>query len=158
MALDNYYASYPLEYYNVGTCYSFYIHGEVSTPASEDQIGQYSKELEKIIKSNPDIMENDDVAAIAVVSTASPQHVIGIVTGKGELPAGGKYKSYISVMFKTTDRKYITEKYSVEGPNAFFDNYPNGLKTSRVEIKSGPTVPATPAGPTAVPQDGPTVA
>ena len=179
MSLDSYNASYPLDYYEIGTCYAFYTSNDISYyEATQDVISQYAKKLDACKKENGSLISAEKVSVKKPYTRA-----IGIVVGKGSLDHR-KYPNQIAVLFHDDTYEYIVKYYAVEGEEVITDNelvmaikpgemvdmkvpaYTKNMKdldggkpTTKSEPKSGPTVgkKQPKSGPTVVDPAGPTV-
>lgn len=172
MSLDSYNSTYPLEYYEVGTCYSFYkdINGSNQRAATSEEITKYSEALEKCYSENRHIMTAGGSSYSKTISRA-----VGVVVNKGSLESS-EFKSALDVMFMGADGGYFVVRYGVAGKNVFLNDKENiipgkvvpgeytpaGKPVSPVKgavggstRKSGPTE-VTKSGPTEVKKAGPT--
>ena len=104
MSLDSYNSTYPLEYYEVGTCYSFYkdINGSNQRAATSEEITKFSEALEKCYSENRHIMTAGGSSYSKTISRA-----VGVVISKGSLESS-EFKSSLDVMFMGADGGWLS--------------------------------------------------
>ena len=164
MSLDSYNSTYPLEYYEVGTCYSFYkdIKGSNQRAATSEEITKFSEALEKCYSENRHIMTAGGSSYSKTISRA-----VGVVISKGSLESS-EFKSSLDVMFMGADGSYFVARYGVAGKNVFLNDKENIIPGKVVPGEFSPAgKPVAPAkstagkttgksGPTEVTKSGPT--
>ena len=166
MSLDSYNSKYPLEYYEIGTCYAFYKYVECSNtrPATNEEISEFSKSLDDCWKENASLMTGGSSAYNHKICRA-----VGIVIDKGIYDTP-KQKKYLVVMFIGEKNSHFVTKYILDDEwPVFLDNHESvtpGRVVSANEAapdpgataanESGPT--AEKSGPTEAKQSGPTKA
>ena len=157
MSVNSYNASYPIEYYDIGTCYSFFywkpesvlgpgFSGPVNykeADLSDKKIEKYAKELDKEIKAEGEIQSP------ALYGDAY-KRFIGMVVEKSDRS--------ISVLCHFDDLGYVVIKYAVGGETVYTDNADILLGDFTVEPPKPPKPPKkeTPKEPTGPVLDEPT--
>lgn len=164
MSLDSYNSTYPIEYYEVGTCYSFYkdINGSNQRAATSEEIAKFSEALEKCYSENRHIMTAGGSSYNKSISRA-----VGVVIEKGPL-GSSEFKNALDVMFMGADGSYFVTRYGITGKNVFLNDKesitPGKVVPGEYTPAGKPVVPGKPAasgaarksGPTEVTKSGPT--
>ncbi len=171
MSLNSYDSRYPADYYEVGTCYSFYKGTDFGNQRSAtiEEENQFAKALEKCIKENKHLIADGGSSYNHNIS-----RVVGVVINKGPLPSK-EFKDALDVMFSNENGNYIVSRYGISGIGVFMNDkedtitgktvassyIPRGRVTGvKAETnrgpQSGPTA-VTESGPTKVNESGPTV-
>lgn len=176
MSLDSYNSQYPLEYYEVGTCYAFYKSMWMGNrrEATKEEIASYSDALEKSFNSNKKLL---------MVGNSALNHdiyrSIGAVLSKDRLEYP-EFAGVLEVLFKNDGGDYFVTKYGVAGKAIYTNDheeiipgttipsnsstYITGKKPVSIKVSAsgssnlkavGPT-PVAEAGPTKVGEVGPT--
>ena len=122
--VDSYYSTYPLEYYEEGIVYSFYVKKSVFYQnslsgiafASEQQIKKYGKFI--------DAMEDDNAQYFPEGAYRYLYRLYGVVVGK-EIADKNK-NAKIIVMFKVDRGQYVIKKYVV--------NFHKGVACDGLEV------------------------
>ena len=120
MSLDSYNSKYPLEYYEIGTCYAFYKYVECSNtrPATNEEISEFSKSLDDCWKENASLMTGGSSAYNHKICRA-----VGIVIDKGIYDTP-KQKKYLVVMFIGEKNSHFVTKYILDDEwPVFLDNH-----------------------------------
>ena len=114
--IKNYNSCNTLSTYKLGDTRAFYINNSASSrlvKANSKDAAQYAKALDKIIKTNPDLVHNSGKYGKLV-------RAIGVVIEK--IPTKEKNGvDMITVMFKTTDGNYVLNKYAVGTKNVLLN-------------------------------------
>ena len=164
MSLDSYNSTYPIEYYEVGTCYSFYkdINGSNQRAATSEEITKFSEALEKCYSENRHIMTAGGSSYNKNISRA-----VGVVINKGPLESS-EFRNALDVLFMGADGSYFVARYGINGKNVFLNDKENITPGKVVPGEYSPAgKPITPAkstagsssrksGPTEVTKSGPT--
>lgn len=115
MSLDSYNSQYPLDYYEIGTAYSFYVHN-FNIPHLVEADKKISKKFSPAITSaateNPSNVGSDG-------KFAALTRAIGVVVEKKD--------NVITVMFKVARGKYVLNKYAVGTTNVATNENENVL-------------------------------
>lgn len=110
--MKNYNSKLVLADYNVGDVYAFYvnsINSDTLAMADEISISNYSSKITKI---------DDDKYAKSDGKWFNLTRVVGVITDKHEA-TDDRDIDYITVMFRTSDNKYVLNNYVVNFSNAF---------------------------------------
>lgn len=115
--MDSYNSQYPLEYYEIGTPYMFYLATGPKNceAATMEQINEYSSAIKRAAKGNKSVKEGKNGDCFA-------KRYIGVVIGKEVISPN---TSIINVLFQGTangQTVYITKKYIVGHSGVFCDD------------------------------------
>ena len=114
--IKNYNSCNTLSTYKLGDTRAFYINNSASShlvEANSKDTAQYAKALDKVIKDNPSFLNNSGKYHKLI-------RVIGVVIEKRKA-VNEQGVDMITVMFKTTDNRYVLNKYAVGTKNVLLN-------------------------------------
>lgn len=127
--IKNYNSCNTLSTYALGDTCAFYINNATSTrlvQANSKDTAQYAKALDKVIKENPHLVHNSGKYGKLV-------RAIGVVIEK--IPTKEKNGvDMITVMFKTTNNKYVLNKYAVGTKNVLLNGKDYVQPTATIDV------------------------
>ncbi len=164
MSLDSYNSTYPVEYYETGSCYSFYtaVDSNNRRTATNEEITKYSDVLEDCYSENHLIMTAGGSSYSKSICRA-----VGVVINKRPLDSQD-YKNALDVMFMRADGSYYVTSFGIAGKKVLLNDKEiitpgkvvPGEYIPAVILSSASTVPtgrtAAKSGPTEVIKNGPT--
>ena len=114
--IKNYNSCNPLSTYKLGDTRTFYINNSATSclvKANNNDTAKYAKALDKVIKENPSLLNNSGKYHKLI-------RAIGVVVEKREAVEENDV-DMITVMFQTTDGRYVLNKYAVGTKNVLLN-------------------------------------